>query len=118
MVQSNFLPASCELCHLLITFANRLNPDQAQQSVQPDLDPSRLELMLFLKENFEKSNVEKYLQTTKNHEKLPSMLQVNTLARIGPLFDALLIDSDHMVPNTSYIWIALLWNFYLFTYRD
>ena len=49
-------------------------------------------LKLFLKESFEKKkDVEKYQQTTKNHEKLPSMLQVNTLARIGPLFNAFVL---------------------------
>ena len=26
-------------CHLLITFANSLDPDQARQNVGPDLDP-------------------------------------------------------------------------------
>ena len=46
-------------------FANSLDPDQARQNVQYDLDPNCLTLMLFLKEYFEKSNVEKYLQTTK-----------------------------------------------------
>ena len=30
---------ACHSC-LLITFANSLNPDQAPQSVKPDLDPS------------------------------------------------------------------------------
>ena len=40
----NSLPASGKLCHLLITLANSLDPDQAQQNVGPDLDPSRLTL--------------------------------------------------------------------------
>ena len=30
--------------HLLITFANRLDPDQAQQNIGPDLDPICLTL--------------------------------------------------------------------------
>ena len=30
------------LCHLLITFANSLGPDQDRQNVGPDLDPNRL----------------------------------------------------------------------------
>ena len=63
------LPTSSKICRLLMTFAYSLDPDQARQNVGPDMGP----LMLFLKENFEKSNVEKYWQTTKNHEKLPSM---------------------------------------------
>ena len=36
------LPASGNFCHLLITFANSLDPDQAQQNVGPDLDPNCL----------------------------------------------------------------------------
>ena len=31
-------------CHLLITFANSLEPDQARQNVWPDLDPNFLTL--------------------------------------------------------------------------
>ena len=33
----NCLPASENLCHLLITFANNLVPDQNRQNVWPDL---------------------------------------------------------------------------------
>ena len=36
MAHISFFPASKDL---LITFANRLDPDQAQQRVGPDLDP-------------------------------------------------------------------------------
>ena len=38
----NSLPASRDLFHLLITFANSLNPDQARQNARPDLDPNCL----------------------------------------------------------------------------
>ena len=38
----NSLPASGNVCHLLITFANRLDQDQARQNVGPDLDPNCL----------------------------------------------------------------------------
>ena len=38
----NSLPASGDFCHLLITFANIIDPDQAQQNVRPDLDPNFL----------------------------------------------------------------------------
>ena len=34
----NSLPAIDNFCHLLITFANSLDPDQARQNVGPDLD--------------------------------------------------------------------------------
>ena len=36
----NSLPASGDLCYLLITFSNSLDPDQARQNVGPDLDPN------------------------------------------------------------------------------
>ena len=38
----NSLPASSDFCHLLITFANSLDPDQARHNVGPDLDPNCL----------------------------------------------------------------------------
>ena len=38
----NSLSASGNFCHLLITFANSLDPDQARQNVGPDLDPNCL----------------------------------------------------------------------------
>ena len=40
----NSFPASGNFCRLLITFANSLNPDQAQQNIGPDLDPNCLTL--------------------------------------------------------------------------
>ena len=38
----NSLPARGDSCCLLITFANSLDPNQAQQNVGPDLDPNCL----------------------------------------------------------------------------
>ena len=62
----NSLHASSKFCRLVMIFANSLPPDQAQQNVQPDLDPSCFDTLVFLwKEYFAKSNVEIYLQTTK-----------------------------------------------------
>ena len=40
----NSFPTSGYFCHLLITFANSLDPDQARQNVGPDLDPNCLTL--------------------------------------------------------------------------
>ena len=38
-------------CHLLVNFANSLDPDQAGQNIGPDLDPNSFEtLMVFRKE--------------------------------------------------------------------
>ena len=34
--------ASGDFCHLMIIIANRLDPDQDQQSVGPDLEPNGL----------------------------------------------------------------------------
>ena len=36
---------SNKFCHLLIIFANCLDPDQEQQNVGPDLDPISLTLL-------------------------------------------------------------------------
>ena len=38
------LPTSGDFCHLLITFANSLDPDQAGKNDWPDLDPNYLTL--------------------------------------------------------------------------
>ena len=38
----NSLTARGDICCLLITFANSLDPDQARQNVRPDLDPNCL----------------------------------------------------------------------------
>ena len=51
----NSLPASGEFRPPLMIFTNCLDPGQARRFVGPDLDPSCLSLMLFLK----KSNVGK-----------------------------------------------------------
>ena len=55
----NYLPASGKFCHLLITFANSLDPDQTQHSVGA-WSGSKVfgTLVLFLKEYFEKKNLE------------------------------------------------------------
>ena len=34
--------ANDDFCHLLIAFANSLDPDQDQQNIGPDLDPNHL----------------------------------------------------------------------------
>ena len=41
---SDSVPESGNCCHLLITFANSLDPDQDRQNVCPDLDPNCLTL--------------------------------------------------------------------------
>ena len=41
-VNKTFCPLQGYFCCLLITFANRLDPDQARQNVGPDLDPNCL----------------------------------------------------------------------------
>ena len=38
------LASGGDLCHLLITFANSLDPDQDRLKVGPDLDPNRFTL--------------------------------------------------------------------------
>ena len=47
-------------CLLLLTFANSLDPDHAQQNVRPDLNPNCFDpLMVFLEEFSKKSAVDK-----------------------------------------------------------
>ena len=40
----NSFPTIGDFCHLLITSANSLDPDQTRQNVRPDLDPNCLTL--------------------------------------------------------------------------
>ena len=44
----NSFPLVTNFYHLLKSFANSLDPDQAHQNVGPDLDPNCLTLMIFL----------------------------------------------------------------------
>ena len=57
------LSARRKFCHLLMMVANSLDPDQAQQYVGPDLDPSCLDVIP--ERIFEKSNDVNDLQVTK-----------------------------------------------------
>ena len=59
------------MCHLLITFANNLDPYQARQNVGPDLDPNWLTLTVVLIFFFENVDFEKNQWATKKHAKLP-----------------------------------------------
>ena len=43
-VTVNSFLASSKFCHLPITFANSLDPDQDRQNISPDLDPNQLAL--------------------------------------------------------------------------
>ena len=50
--------SSSNFCHLLISFATSLDPDQDQQNVGPDLDPKLFDtLKVFLKEFLKKKLV-------------------------------------------------------------
>ena len=60
--------ASGNFCHLLITFANSLDPDQARQNFVPDRDPNCLTLVIFPKEINKKVDQ----QMTKKYANLPS----------------------------------------------
>ena len=74
----NSFPASGNFCHLLITFANSLDQDQARQNVGPDLGPNCLTLWWYSWKNFfERVNFKENPQTTKKHAKLLSMQRVN-----------------------------------------
>ena len=57
---------------MLITFVNRLDPDQAWQNDEPDLDPICLTLRWYSRKFFfEKVDFEKIQQTIKDMKKLP-----------------------------------------------
>ena len=57
------------VCLLLITFVNSLEPDQARQNVWPDLDPNCLILMVVLKKNFMKKFVRRQHMQFTQHAK-------------------------------------------------
>ena len=64
---------SLTLCLLVssATFANTLDPDQAQQNVEPGLDPNCSTLMVFLKEFFEKVDFENMSRRQKSMQNYP-----------------------------------------------
>ena len=62
----SFIPSlsSIDFCHLQITFAISLDPDQDWLNVGPEQDPKLFDtLIVFLKEFVEKVNYEKNLTT-------------------------------------------------------
>ena len=62
-----------DIFHLLITFANSLDPDQDQQDVGPDLDPKLFDsLIVFLKEIFEKVILKKVSKQHKHVKNDPA----------------------------------------------
>ena len=60
-------------CRMLITFVNRLDPDQARQNIGPDLD----NLMVFLKEFFGKVDLEKISRRQKSMHNFPGGKELN-----------------------------------------
>ena len=61
---------SSDFCHLLIAFANSLDPDLVRQNVSSDLNLNSLTLIEFLKELFEEVNFEKKVSRgQQQHEK-------------------------------------------------
>ena len=69
----NSLLAS-DFFHLLITFANSMDPDQdwVQQNIGPDLDPNCFDADgIFLKEFFKKSILKKISRRQKNMQNYP-----------------------------------------------
>ena len=76
-------------CHLLITFANSLDPDQDRKNVSPDLDPNRLTLIVFLKEFFLKSKFWKKLADDNN-----SMKNDPACKRVKPVCEKMAYQTD------------------------
>ena len=71
----NSFPTSGYFCHLLITFANSLDPDKAQQNVGLDLDPNCLTLwwyswkIYFVKVNLKQKNLQMTKKQAKKNKK-------------------------------------------------
>ena len=72
----NSLLTSGDFCHLLITIANSLDPEQARQNVRHDLDPNCLQFWWYFCKNILKKQIFKKKQSRrlKKHAKFPSML--------------------------------------------
>ena len=68
------------MCHLLITFANSLDPDQAWQNVRPDLDPNYLKLWWYSWNNFSKKLIFKEIsRRQKSMQNYPACKELTTL---------------------------------------
>ena len=102
MQRFNSFLTSYDFCHLLITFANSLDTDQPRHDVRPDLDPNCLTLMLFTKEYLERSDVEKYLQTTKkkNMKNYPAC-KVNVFLTKGVFCHLLITFANSLDPDQA-----------------
>ena len=73
------LSASDNFCCLLITFANNVDPSQAQQSLWPDLDPNFLKLIVFISDFWKYIILKKKLAySMRSYRKSPSMQKDRT----------------------------------------
>ena len=76
----NSLPTSGDFCHLLITFANSLDPDQAGQNIGPDLDPNCLTLWCYSWKIFlGKVNLNKIHRWQKSMQNYPACKELKVL---------------------------------------
>ena len=117
----NSFPASGHFCHLLITFANSLDPDQARQN---DLDPNCLTLwwhswkifskkLIFRKKNMDDKTACKIAQHVK------SLSQVRHLLWTRNVFLSCLAETILVGPSTTtfifveniYLGISLIWSY-------
>ena len=67
-----YSPASGDLCRLLMTSTNSLDPDQDRQKVGPDQDPNCFTSLWYEKKRFRK----KLGSLQQKHEKIPSMQEL------------------------------------------
>ena len=75
----NSFLATSNYCHLLITFASRLDPDQAQHDVWPDLDPNCLTLCWYAWNNFPR--IKNILKTISSKKKVWKILRMQRVKR-------------------------------------
>ena len=77
---NSFLTSS-DFCRLVITLANSSNPDQDQENVGPDLDPSCLTLWVFLKFLLKSYFWKKSADDNKSIKNYPACKQFITIKR-------------------------------------
>ena len=75
------------MSYLLITFANSLDPHQAQQNVGPDLDPNSLTLRWYFCRNFSKrKSLKKINRQWKNVQNFPVGKELKFKSDACPFF--------------------------------
>ena len=102
----NFLPASGNFCHLLITFASSLNPGQALQNVGPDLDPNCLTPWWYWK----RSSIQRVKDDTiiKSEEIIKAILENPKADQMKKVNKQCLLDTPRTVRVSEKTWQVIV----------